>query len=190
MKIRLPKILLTALLALVAPTLFALSSDFDIHVSAKMVGSETKKASGEAKMGKDMYGQPSLNVGGGTNRTKENWVYEITIENKTFHEMAGLEVKYAIFFKQEKQGKKADPIQNHQNGTLQIPAMRAHEKQMLTTDSVELNKSNLAGAYHYANGGRKSAQDTLVGVVVRIYQNGQQLAEYANPSNLLQEKAD
>jgi hypothetical protein len=190
MKICLPKIFLTVLVVLIAPALYGLSSDFDFRISAKMVDSATKKASGEAKMGTDMYGQPHLNVGGGTNRTKEDWVYDVTIENKTFHDLAGLEVKYTIFFKQEKQGSKAEPIQQHQNGTFQIPAIRAHDKQAFTTDSVELKKSNLVGAYHYTNGGRIKAEDMLVGMAIRIYQNGQQLAEWANPSGLLQMKAD
>jgi hypothetical protein len=190
MKTLLPKIFLVAFLVFPAPALFASNSDFDIRVNAKLADSETTKASGGAKMGRDMFGQPALQVGGGTNRSKEDWIYDVTIENKTFREMTGLEVKYAIFFKKEKQGSKEAPIQSHQNGSFQIPSIRSHEKQTLKTDSVELKKSHLAGAYHYANGGRIKAEDTLVGVAIRIYQNGQQLAEYANPSNLLREKTD
>jgi hypothetical protein len=164
--------------------------DVEIHCVAKKVGEETKRPSGEAKMGTNVYGQPQLNVGGGTNRTKENWVYEVTVENKTFKELAGLDVKYTIFFKQEKLGVKADPTPKHQNGNFTIPVLKSHEKTSFTTDSVELKKSSLAGNYIYTSGAKPNAQDTLVGLAVRVFQNGQQFAEYANPSTLAKEKWD
>ena len=171
----------------ITPHLFASDSDVEIHCVAKKVSEDTKKASGETRMTKDMLGQPVLAVGGGTNKTKEFWVYDVTIENKTFKELTGVEIKYTIFFKQEKQGSKEAPAQVHQNGTFTLPALKPHEKQAFTTDSVELRKSNLVGEFHYANGGRIRAEDTLAGLAVRFIQNGQPLAEYANPSTLLKE---
>jgi hypothetical protein len=188
MKPTLTTICLVAALSFTAPDLFAASSDVEIHCVAKKVSEDTKKASAQARMGKDMFGQPTLLTGGGTNRAKENWVYDVTIENKTFKELAGLEVKYTIFFEQEQLGVKANPAPRHQNGTFNIPTLKAHEKGSFTTDSVELRKSNLVGNFHYANGAKLNAQDTLVGLAVRVYQNGQQLAEYANPSTLAKEK--
>jgi hypothetical protein len=44
---------------------------------------------------------------GGANETKEHWVYDVTIENKTFKELTNLDLKYVIFFKKEKLGVKA-----------------------------------------------------------------------------------
>ncbi len=186
MKVTLTTLWLLAALPL-APHLFASDSDVEIHCVAKKVSEATKKASGEAHMTKDTFGQPILAVGGGTNKTNENWVYDVTIENKTFKELAGVEIKYTIFFKQEKQGTKEAPTQVHQNGTFSIPVLKPHAKQAFTTDSVELRKSNLVGEFHYANGGRIHAEDALAGLAVRIYQNGQLFAEYANPSTLLKE---
>ena len=44
---------------------------------------------------------------GSANETKEHWVYDVTIENKTFKELTNLDLKYVIFFKQEQLGVKA-----------------------------------------------------------------------------------
>jgi hypothetical protein len=145
--------------------------DVDIHCAPKKLDENVKKASD-----------------GGANTTKEHWVYEFTIENKTFKELADLEVKYVIFFKQEKLGVKAEPTPRRQNGSFGIPALKSHEKKSFTTDAVELKKSNLVGNWIYHSGARPNAQDTLVGLAVRVYQNGQQFAEYANPSTLTREK--
>ena len=139
-------------------------------------------------MGKDMYGQPALITGGGTNKKKEEWVYDVTIENKTFKDMANVEVKYLIFYKTEKLGVKADPTPATKAGAAPVGLLKAHEKKTITTDAVELKKANLVGEFHYASGAKINVQDTLTGVWVRVFQDGQQIGEYANPSNLTKEK--
>lgn len=125
---------------------------------------------------------------GGKAVAKENWVYDVTIENKTFKDMANVEIKYVIFFTQEHLGKKQGPEAERQTGTISLPGLRSHEKKALTTDAVELQKSHLVGAYYYPSGAKPNAQGTLTGLWVRVYQNGQQFAEYANPSTLMREK--
>ena len=66
--------------------------DVEIHCSPKRVDQTVKKASD-----------------GGASETKEHWVYDVTIENKTFKELTNLDLKYVIFFKQEQLGVKAAP---------------------------------------------------------------------------------
>jgi hypothetical protein len=147
------------------------NTDVEIHCVPKKLDEAVKKASD-----------------GGANTTKEHWRYEVTVENKTFKELGNLEVKYAIFLKQEQLGTKSAPTPRHQNGSFSIPGLKPHEKKAFTTDSVELTKSNLVGNWIYSSGAKINAQDTLVGLVMKMYQNGQQFAEYGNPSTLTREK--
>ena len=153
----------------------AIASNFDveIHCFPKRVDQTVKKASD-----------------GGANETKEHWVYDVTIENKTFKELANLDLKYVVFFTQERLGAKTDPTKRQQSDSFSIDSLKPHEKKSFSTNPVELNKSNLVGHWHYESGAKPNAQDTLVGLVVRIYQGGQQFAEFANPSTLLREKAE
>jgi hypothetical protein len=127
---------------------------------------------------------------GGANETKEHWVYDVTIENKTFKELTDLDFKYVVFFTQERLGVKADPTKRQQSGSFSIDSLKSHEKKSFSTNPVELNKSNLVGHWHYESGAKPNAQGTLVGLAVRVYQGGQQFAEFANPSTLLREKVD
>jgi hypothetical protein len=76
--------------ACVANDAIAGNLDVDIHCVARRVDQSVKKASD-----------------GGANETKEHWVYDVTIENKTFKELANLNLKYVIFYKQEQLGVKA-----------------------------------------------------------------------------------
>lgn len=125
---------------------------------------------------------------GGKAVAKENWVYDVTIENKTFKDLANLEIKYVIFFTQEHLGKKQGPEAERQIGTFTLTGLRSHEKKVLTTESVELQKAHLVGGYYYPSGAKPNAQGMLTGLWVRVYQGGQQFAEYANPSTLLKER--
>ena len=127
---------------------------------------------------------------GGVNQTRERWVYDLTIENKTFKELTNVDLKYVIFFKQEQLGVKAAATPRQQSGSFSIDDLKPHEKKSFSTNPVELNKSNLVGHWHYESGAKPNAQDTLVGLAMRVYQGGQQFAEFASPSTLLREKLD
>jgi hypothetical protein len=136
-----------------------------------------------------------LDAGGNRNsapgsivRGKERWSYDVTIENKTFKELSALDMKYVIFFNKEKLGAREAAAAQRQSGSLTIGSLKPHEKKIFTTNSVELDSAHLAPNYYYPDGGRPKAQDTLGGLWVRVYQNGQQLGEYANPSTLTREQ--
>jgi hypothetical protein len=147
--------------------------DFEIHCFPNRIDQSVKKVSD-----------------GGANETKEHWIYDVTIENKTFKELTNLDLKYVIFFTQERLGVKADATKRQQSGNFSIDSLKSHEKKSFSANPVELNKSNLVGHWHYESGAKPNAQDTLVGLAVRVYQGGQQFAEFANPSTLLREKVE
>jgi len=147
--------------------------DVEIHCFPKQIDQSVKKASD-----------------GGANETEEHWVYDVTIENRMFKELTNLDFKYVIFFKQEQLGVKAPATPRQQSGSFNIDSLKPHEKKSFSTNPVELNKSNLVGNWIYSSGAKPNAQDTLVGLAVRVYQGGQQFAEFANPSTLLREKVE
>jgi hypothetical protein len=155
----------------VAHGLVAGNMDLEIHCTPKKLDADVKKGSD-----------------GGVNKTKEHWVYEVTVENKTFKEISSLDVTYVIFYQHEELGVKAAPTPKRQNGNLMIPELKPHEKKSITTGPVELSKSNLVGGWMYPSGAKPGVQDMLSGLALRVYQNGQQFAEYANPPNLAKEK--
>jgi hypothetical protein len=163
------------LLTAVWSTNVAIAGNFDveIHCFPKRIDQSVRTASD-----------------GGVNQTRERWVYDLTIENKTFKELTNVDLKYVIFFKQEQLGVKAAATPRQQSGSFSIDDLKPHEKKSFSTNPVELNKSNLVGHWHYESGAKPNAQDTLVGLAMRVYQGGQQFAEFANPSTLLREKLD
>lgn len=118
----------------------------------------------------------------------EHWNYEVTVENTSFQPMAATEVRYMIFYKTEELGSKEPAKQEHQSGAFSVDALAPHAKKVFTTNTVELRKSHLTGQWYFSGGERIKAEDTLTGIWVRVYQNGQVAGEYANPSLLTKEQ--
>ncbi|MEY2537045.1 MAG: hypothetical protein QOG67_785 [Verrucomicrobiota bacterium] len=150
------------------------TADMEIHVQPKQTDQSGVKAQG----------------GGSRFASKEHWIYDVAIESKSFKQLDGLELKYVIFYKQEKFGSKDPAEEKRIKGSVSIGALKPHEKRSVTTTPVELNKTQLDGNYYFSSGGKERAQDSLVGVWVRVYQNGQQVTEYANPSTLSRQHWD
>jgi hypothetical protein len=149
----------------------ALASDAVAITSAKKPTSSTKGA-----------------VGGGGSQAKdsETVVYDLTVQNQTLADLAGLKVDYLIFIERPKLGQPmTEPSRVERvSGTQSIDVLSNRAPQTVTTNPITLNKENLVGRWHYKNGGRIKAEDTVAGVWVRVTQNGQVVGEYANPSTI------
>ena len=154
-------------------SLRAADSDLEIHSTPLKLDSSTTKS-----------------TEGGANHTKEHWVYQLTIESKSFHDLTGLQVKYVILYTHEKLGQKASAKPERKTGSFPIATLKARETLTLKTDALELDKANLVGGYIYPSGAKPNAEDKLVGVVLRVEQNGQVFAQFANPSSLSKEPVE
>jgi hypothetical protein len=102
---------LTTLLCLLAINFYepvqAAPTDLEIHCVRKKTdtdGNQTTRA-------------------GHVTRTKEHWAYDVTVENKTFKELSGLEMKYVIFFKEEKLAKHDAAASRRESGSLTIGSL-------------------------------------------------------------------
>ncbi len=153
-----------------ASSLRAADSDLEIHSVPLKIDSTTTKGNE-----------------GGANKTQEHWVYQLTIENKGFHDLTGLQVKYVILYTHEQLGDNVGALPKRKTGSFPIPALKSREKLTFKTDAVELHKAVLVGNYIYHSGAKPNAQDALVGVVLHVEQNGQVFAQFANPSSLAKE---
>ena len=121
-------------------------------------------------------------------KKSETMGYEITVENLTFKPIEKVEVKYIVFYKQEKLGQKGPAVKAHKSGSAPLDAIAPHAKESVQTTGVVLTKSALLGdpgSYMYfPNGAKPKAADSLTGIWVRIYKDGNVFAEYANPPSI------
>jgi len=171
-----------AVLCLLLRTSFAGSSDLEITCVSKKFD---EKAFAEGRKLHDVNG---ADIGGIASK-QEHWGYAVSFENKSFQPIAEMEVKYMIFFKQEQLGSKSPGRVQHQSGTFTVSAIPPHSKQAAETDAVQLKQAYLtgpAGGYtYYENGAKSKVADSLIGIWIRVYQNGTLFAEFAKPSALM-----
>jgi hypothetical protein len=128
----------------------------------------------------------SVGRGGSQAKDSETVTYDLTFQNQTLADLSGLKVDYLIFVERPHLGQPmTEPSRVEKfTGSQTIDVLSNHAPQTITTSAITLNKENLVGSWHYKNGGRIRAEDTVAGVWVRVSQNGQVVAEYANPANV------
>jgi hypothetical protein len=115
---------------------------------------------------------------------KEQWAYNVTIENKSAKDHAGLEVKYIVFASDVTPGSKAPPKLVRKPGTKNIDTLKSHGKTTFATEPVEITKSQLSGGVTWGSGARPRSNEALEGIWIRIYANGELLAEISRPPAL------
>jgi hypothetical protein len=114
----------------------------------------------------------------------EQWVYSVTVENKSSKDFAGIDVQYRVFTSDVKPGVKGPPARVRTNGSTTLAEIKARTKNTFTTNPVELTKSQLAGGTTWGSGARPRVADVLDGIWVRLYKDGELIGEFAKPPNL------
>jgi hypothetical protein len=124
---------------------------------------------------------------GAVMQSKEQWAYKVSIQNRSFRDLANVEIKYLVFMKPEIPGQKFKPGQSElvrKEGSTTIPALKNNDTYILTTDSVELKNTTLKGGYYWKGGSNPRTRDSLKGVWLRVYINGQQVSEFTDPASI------
>jgi len=120
----------------------------------------------------------------------DSWGYTVTIENQTFTKLQNLQVKYIIFYKHEELGVKAPAHKETKSGSYSLTSVDSIGKTSFDTDAVKLTRASLigntpGGYTYFVNGAKPTAEDTLTGIWIRIYnKDGNLFAEYAYPAGL------
>ncbi len=126
-------------------------------------------------------------AGGEGSRAKstEQVAYSLKLKNISFADLTGLSVEYRIFVERQELGKKkGTETVERVAGTKPVGTLTRQAPQAILTDEVTLHSSNLVGEYIYPDGGRIKAEDSIVGVWVRVSQNGEFIGEYTLPTTV------
>lgn len=114
----------------------------------------------------------------------EDWQYVVTLANNTFKDTGSLEVRYIMFAKRQEIGTVAGTRIEKQGGSVKIDNIKGHDKVQFDTIPMKLQKASLAAGRYYVNGGRTSGEAAMTGLWIRIYQNGNLIAEMSRPPDL------
>jgi hypothetical protein len=129
---------------------------------------------------------PLSSGGGVAAKAGEKVIYELKLQNQSLSDLQKLTVDYQIFVERHKLGEKVgqEPHVDRIAGSKAIDVLTNREPQTVTTDELQLNKGSLGGGWSYVGGGKVKVEDNVVGVWVRVSQDGTVVGEYANPPNV------
>jgi hypothetical protein len=65
-----------------------------------------------------------------------------------------------------------------------IDTLTNRAPQTVASDQIKLVKKDVVGGYTYNDGGRMKADDNIVGIWVRVMQNGQVIGEHMQPPSV------
>ena len=140
-------------------------NDFDVKIESKRLGKD-KQRTGIEKV------------------STEQWVYNVTIENRAPKDFADLEVKYIVFTSDAKPGSNEAPKLIRKSGSKPVALIKSRAKTNFTTEPIELVKTQLAGGVTYGSGARPRSNDALEGMWLRIYKGDELVAEIVRPTSL------
>jgi hypothetical protein len=140
------------------------STDFDIKVEPKCL---TKDRS-------------STNI---EKISREQWAYNVIVENKSANDHTALEVKYILFANDVTPGSKAPPKIVRKNGSTTID-IKSREKKAFVTEPMDITKSQLVGGTTWGSGARPRSNETLEGIWLRIYKGSELISETVRPPTL------
>jgi len=116
----------------------------------------------------------------------EGMLYEIKVTNSAFKATPASEARYLIFVERQRPATRpTEDVVEKLKGEAALPALKSGETKNLESEPFVLWTGSLESGYYFENGGRIRTKDRLVGIWVKIFQDGKEVAEYANPSSLV-----
>lgn len=156
---------ITFLLAVTAASAAAQLQDVQISASRMKLDEQTSK-------------------GGAVSTTVKQVAYKISVTNKTFKDMADVEIKYMIFYEELQHGSKDKPEIKSAKGKKAVALLESHKSVDIESEPFELTSTSLSAGYYYTSGASNRSKDAVIGVWVRVFAGGKQVGEYVNPSTL------
>lgn len=120
--------------------------------------------------------------------TTRDVAYKVTVQNKTFSDMANLQIKYMIFYESENAGSKEGSMDSATTGSQTLALIPRSGTITFETKPVRLTTTDLDGGYYYTSGASNRSKDRIRGAWFRAYLNGEMVGEYANPSTISKNK--
>jgi hypothetical protein len=141
-------------------------SDFDFTAQPKLQDKDSKTVRHEKK-------------------NEETWAYDVTAENKSARDYADVEFQYIIFRKEAMVGNKSGASKMiRKTGSAKAPAVASHGRFTFTTDTILIEKTQLAAGWHWRNGANPRDWDALAGIWIKVLSGGKQVGEFTAPSDL------
>lgn len=115
----------------------------------------------------------------------EEWCYTVSISNKSRADFNNLSVDYRVYYREDsiRKSDKKPPLQ-YDAGRIQIGRLASRNEVQLDTSVIALDVSQLKIGWKHRGTGKRRTEDSLEGIWLRIFSDGDLVKEYSNPTDL------
>lgn len=119
----------------------------------------------------------SKRVVSNTEVTTERWLCNLKFTNRSNVTLDNVSLKYDIYYTAVS-GNRA--IVRKESGETKVPPTKHLETVVVTTKEIALEKSKLEGGFYYADGSRSRQRDSIDGVAIDVFHNGQKVHSWVS----------
>ena len=113
------------------------------------------------------------------------WRAEVKVTNRSFRASPALKARYIIYVKRQLLGQKhGDDKLSEVLGSADVEAIAPNTSTSIAMPEIALNQANLDAGYSFRSGGQTKAQDSVVGVWVKLFDGDKVVAEYLSNTTL------
>ncbi len=139
--------------------------DFDVKTTRKKLGSQKSSS-------------------GATEITREKWAYTFEMKNVSGVDCPAAEVSYWVFGRND-QGSGVGRPRLEARGNEKVEAVGNLRTTSITTNPIELTKTQLAAGYYYTDGTRPRTADRMGGIAIKVKAMGKEIFAYESEDGLL-----
>ncbi len=117
--------------------------------------------------------------------SREEWVQVVELDNRSPRSMDNVTVKYRVYKLDDSHGaKRSEMSLIFEEGEHKIEVLERLKKEVFETTPVKIEVNSLKPGWYYTDGAKGTVKDRLHGVWLKIYEDGELIQEYINPTTL------
>jgi hypothetical protein len=110
---------------------------------------------------------------------RDDWIYEVELENRSRVELEGLEMSYRIYVDAAATAKLSfDAPPKFHGGRTEVDPVKDGESVTVKTKTVTLADLELDAGYVFTDGSRNDLEDKLEGIWIKLWHGDKKVAEY------------
>jgi len=126
------------------------------------------------------------NSSGGIRRKQWKQGYKIVVENNSGFDMKDVRVEYLVLKFEDAVAaqKRSEGVERKLKGSAKIGTIAKRSTGTVETEQFPMLETKLEPGYHWVGGGKKTSEDEMRGIWVKIYAGDLLAAEISKPENM------
>ncbi len=145
----------------------------------------------EVRFTTDVEDKSKWRSSGGIMRKTWKESYGIVLKNTSTMDMKNIRIEYLIFKFEDAVAaqKRSEGVIRHLTGTTKLPLIRSGDEATAATEKFPMLETKLEPGYYWKGGGKKTSEDEMNGIWIKVYVGDILATEVSRPENLMRKES-